>query len=237
MEPKIITVNTIRGGSGKTLFSVLAAKYLQGKKLVIDSDIQNSLSFWSGIEPQDKNLFNAIINTNLRENIYHISDYLDIVKSDIRLMDIYGLEPSRLKFIKELEDYDYIIIDTAPIYSGIVYNFFQISDLIIMPLLLDFFSFKSTVYTIKKIEQMDHHPEIKVFINNYEKPRTENAYNNQLLDVLNNHDDISRYLSDVMIPKNILLRQLNDNTIDVIPERKKNQVLLSTIKSFMDEVK
>ena len=46
-RPLITTVNTIRGGSGKTLFCILLALYLKGRVLLIDTDIQNSLSFWS----------------------------------------------------------------------------------------------------------------------------------------------------------------------------------------------
>jgi cellulose biosynthesis protein BcsQ len=236
-KPRIITINTIRGGSGKTLFCILLSKYLPGKKLLIDTDIQNSLSFWSQVKDKNKNFFNAIINQDIKNNIQKITDTTDIIISEIKLLDIQNLEPNRFTFIKEQAgEYEYIIIDTAPTYSGIIYNCFQISDLIILPCMLDMFSFKSLTYTLKKIKSISSGISIKVFINQYEKSKSDSSYLNQLLQTIQNNPEISKYLSEVIIPKSIFFKQLNDNMLDEIPEQARTKELLDIIQSFIGEV-
>jgi len=234
-KPKVITNTTIRGGSGKTLFSILLAKYLPGKKLIVDTDIQNSLSFWSGAEETEKNLFNAVISQNLHQNIQTTGENTDIIISDIKLLDIQNLEPNRLKFMKNLTGYDYIIIDTAPSYNGLIYNCFQISDLIILPCMLDLFSFKSISYTLKKIEAINNGAEKKIFINCYEKSKSKNSYLNQLLKTFKENPEISQYISNTIIPKSIFFKQLNDSTIDSIPENSRTKNLLATVREFIEE--
>jgi len=245
-KPRIITINTIRGGSGKTLFCILLAKYLPGRKLLIDTDIQNSLSFWSQVKEKDKNFFNAIINQDIAGNTQKINDSTDIITSEIKLLDIQNLEPNRFSFIKEqAQDYDYIIIDTAPTYSGIIYNCFQISDLIVLPCMLDMFSFKSLSYTLKKIESIasamstasGSKAQGKVFINQYEKSYSDNSYLAQLVSTLRNSPDISPYLSRTVIPKSIFFKQLSDNILDEIPEQARTRDLLLVINSFIAEVR
>ena len=237
-KPKIITVNTIRGGSGKTLFSILLSKNLPGKKLLIDTDIQNSLSFWAQCKEPAKNFFNAVINQDIKNNIQKINHSTDIIISEIKLLDIQNLEPNRFSFIQEqTQEYDYVIIDTAPTYSGIIYNCFQISDLIIMPCMLDFFSFKSLSYTLKKIESIKNNVKIKVFINGYEKSYSDNSYFAQLVSTLRSSEDITPYLSFTVIPKSVFFKQLSDNILDEIPEQARTKSLLSVINDFIGEVK
>ena len=216
-KPKIITSSTIRGGSGKTLFCILLAMYLAGKKLLIDTDIQNSLSFWAQAGENKKNLFNAIIERNASANIQKVNDNLDIITSDIRLLDIQNLEPNRFSFLKELTDYDYIIIDTAPTYNGIMYNCYQISDLIILPCMLDFFSFKSVAYTLKKITGITEKSAVRVYINGYEKTCSDSGYLAQLVSTLRSSNEIAPFLSSTVLPKSIFFKQLSDNTLEKIP--------------------
>jgi len=236
-KPKIITVNTIRGGSGKTLFSILLGTYLEKKVLLIDCDIQNSLSFWSQVPDQSKNLFNAIINRDAKENIQKINELIDIISSDIRLLDIQSLEPGRFDFLTELTDYDYIVIDTPPTYNGIIYNCFQISDIVILPCMLDLFSFKSISYTVKKIQQMKMNQKIKVLVNQYESSGGKNCYASQLLCQLRNHEDIQPHLVFKVMPKSVLFKQLTDGVIDRIPEQKRTANLMTAIRRLIEEVR
>jgi len=236
-KPKIITVNTIRGGSGKTLFSILLGIYLHAKVLLIDCDIQNSLSFWSQVPDQSKNLFNAIINRDAKSNVQKVNELIDIIPSDIRLLDIQSLAPGRFDFLTELTDYEYIIFDTPPTYNGIIYNCFQISDIVILPCMLDLFSFKSISYTVKKIQQIKLNVQIKILVNQYEFCGEKNSYASQLLYQLRNHEDIRPHLVFKVIPKSVLFKQLSDGVIDRIPEQKKTEYLLSTIRDLVEEVR
>jgi len=236
IKTKIITVNTIRGGSGKTLFSILLSKYLPGNKLLIDFDIQNSLTYWSGIELNGKSIFNAIINDDFKNNIQTINDNTSIIASDIKLLDIQNLEPNRLGDLKKIKGYDYIIIDTPPTYSGLLYNAFQISDIVILPVMLDLFSFKSLEYTVTKLIQMKKKG-INIFINQFEKSRYDASHINQLINLLKQDKTINKYLSKVRIPKSVLFKQLSDNVLDNIPNQKKTKELINTINDFIGEIK
>jgi chromosome partitioning protein len=245
-KPTIISISTIRGGEGKTLFTILLSRYLPGKKLLIDGDIQNALSFWSMSSRKrqldkannaSKNLFNAIINRDTENNTQFINNNLDIIISDIKLLDIQNLEMNRLLFFKEITGYDYILIDCAPTVSGLIYNFWQIADLIILPCGLNFFSFKSIAYTLKKIETVNPVAKIKVFVNQYEKSKSNHSYLNQLLQTLQSNPEISKYLSEIKIPKSIFFKQLNDNMLDKIPDQAKTKKLLLIIDQFIQEVR
>lgn len=236
---KIITVNTYRGGSGKSLFTILLSKYLPGKKLLIDTDGQNSLSFWSGAENNGKNVYKAIMNQDVKSNIQKVNENVDIIISDIRITDIEAnLEPGRFDFIKEYKGkYDWVLIDTHPTWNGVVYNAVQISDIVVCPVMLDMFSFKSLAYTIGKIEKnVNKKVKIKVIVNQLEKQRSNNAYSNQLLNLIRKDPKIKKYLSKTMIPKNIIFKQINDTVIEKIPENKKNKELLTLVKSLIKEV-
>jgi len=236
-KPKIITVNTIRGGSGKTLFSILLGTYLEKKVLLIDCDIQNSLSFWSQVPDQSKNLFNAIINRDATANIQKVNELIDIIPSDIRLLDIQNLEPGRFDFLTELTDYEYIVVDTPPTYNGIIYNCFQISDIVILPCMLDLFSFKSISYTVKKIQQMKMNQKIKVLVNQYESSGGKNCYASQLLYQIRNHEDIQPHLVLKVMPKSVLFKQLTDGVIERIPEQKRTANLMTAIRRLIEEVR
>jgi len=63
--------------------------------------------------------------------------------------------------------------------------------------MLDFFSFKSLAYTLKKIENIKNDSQIKVFINQYEKSKSNNLYLNQLLATITSNNEISKYLSEI----------------------------------------
>ena len=91
--------------------------------------------------------------------------------------------------------------------------------------------------TLKKIESINKRAEIRVFINQYEKSKSQNSYMNQLLMTLQEDHRIYQYLSKVMIPKSIFFKQLNDNMLDEIPQQTRTRELLEVIKSFLSEVK
>lgn len=103
---KIITVYSLKGGTGKSTISILIAELLQkkGYKVVlIDSDTQQ------------QTVSDYITNTNSTIDCYQIDNTL--TKSEIKSLDA-----------------DYIIIDGTPRADKYAENMLQLSDLLIMPI-------------------------------------------------------------------------------------------------------
>jgi chromosome partitioning protein len=157
---KVITVSSIKGGTGKTTTSILVANALSSegyRVLVIDMDIQNSLSFYyldNAEVIEEKNIAFALHSGKLKENILS-SNYkgVDIIPSSFTLVDLRALSPHKLKRLIEKEElpYDFIIIDTAPTYDNIVLNALNASDLIISPSKASQFDYKGLLFFREKL--------------------------------------------------------------------------------------
>lgn len=155
---KIVTMATLKGGSGKTMNTfniagILAETY---KVLLIDVDPQCNLSANVGVDVSDPDLKTVRdIFGNLPENqpapdqiIFRspIQDLpnLDIIPSSIMLFDTEmnmvnatGRENFLKYYIDDYKDYlesnyDYILIDTNPSMSIININAFYIADKIVL---------------------------------------------------------------------------------------------------------
>lgn len=103
--PKIITVYSLKGGSGKTTISILIAQWLsnKGKKVaIIDSDVaQKSCANW-------------VENSNFDINCYLIQNNLS--KDDLNSLDN-----------------DYVIIDGVPKADKYVEQILSLSDIVLIP--------------------------------------------------------------------------------------------------------
>ena len=157
---KTITFSSIKGGTGKTTTSILTANALakEGYRvLVIDMDIQNSLSFYyldNAEVIEEKNIAFALHTGNLEENILQ-SNYseVDIIPSSFTLVDLRPLSPQKLKRLIEKAElpYDFLIIDTAPTYDNIVLNALNASDVIISPSRTSQFDYKGLLFFREKL--------------------------------------------------------------------------------------
>lgn len=131
------------------------------KVLVIDFDPNNSatLFYTRGIE----NINNLIETHNIFEMLSHNDAKANIIQSRIKNIDII---PSHLnifklrsmgynelqKSIKNIQDeYDYIIIDTAPTYDNILINVLLVSDYIFTPIELNSDNITTTKFLQKQL--------------------------------------------------------------------------------------
>src|SRR6056297_1535257 len=157
---KVITFSLIKGGTGKTTTSILVANALASdgyRVLVIDMDIQNSLSFYyldNAEVIENQNIAFALHTGNLESNILR-SNYtgVDIIPSSFTLVDLRALSPQKLKRLIEKAEllYDFIIIDTAPTYDNIVLNALNASDMIISPSRTSQFDYKGLLFFQEKL--------------------------------------------------------------------------------------
>lgn len=150
-----------KGGIGKTTTATALAGILskQYKTLLIDADPQgNSTSTYQAVIEDTATLYDVMVDSDkvpIHEAIQHTENG-DIVASDPLLAkaekmldgDIEGLY--RLKdAIEEIDDYDYIVIDTAPSLSVVLYNCLIAADSVIIPVTAD-------AYSIQGLQQLHH---------------------------------------------------------------------------------
>ena len=150
---KIITIGTLKGGTGKTstvfnLGGILAEQY---KVLMIDVDPQANLSTNCGVDVTRKNLktinnifenrefsTNIIFEKPIRDlpNLDIIPSSLELTRTEMRIVSQVGRENVLKNFIYDnketLSKYDYILIDTSPLMGIINQNAFLIADSLIL---------------------------------------------------------------------------------------------------------
>lgn len=154
---QIITMATLKGGSGKTLntFNIAGVLAETKKILLIDVDPQCNLSFNCGVDITDRNaltirdIFNntprnqpkaeeVIIHSPIAElpNLDIIPSSILLFETEMKIFNKGNREHILETFIQNnqdiLENYDYIIIDTNPSMSIININAFYIADKIIL---------------------------------------------------------------------------------------------------------
>ena len=155
----VVSFASIKGGTGKTNIAILLAKCLAaaGKRvLLIDFDLNNSLSFHFINEDEMEQTRGLNIATALSDESNDLCDYMvptrtpgvDIIASTPYLSDLRTLNEKRLKrMIPTLYGkYDICIIDCPPTYDNIVLNAVNASDYIITPILKDLFSYNAVVF-------------------------------------------------------------------------------------------
>jgi chromosome partitioning protein len=148
---KTVAVNSIKGGTGKTTLAVLFVKALicsRYRCLTIDTDASNnSLSAYlydtevRGNEPR-KTVFNLSMGDRFEDCVIRIQENLDLVRGDVRLNEFRSTDSlKRLKRALQSVDYDYCIIDTSPAYDNITGNVLTASDILLIPVHQDIFSY------------------------------------------------------------------------------------------------
>jgi len=97
---KTISFCSVKGGTGKSTLSILTALTLkaQGNSVVfIDLDPQHSGTFFFTEEAGNKSVFNAFMGQSLESQIIKTDYEIDLIPSDLRLLDVRTIESNRLK--------------------------------------------------------------------------------------------------------------------------------------------
>ena len=181
----VVSFSSIKGGTGKTSLCIHVANYCAAagyKVLVIDFDIQNSLSFYylDEVSAADrKNLALALNSKELIANILPSNSFgIDILASSFSLTNLRTIGPRTLRrMIADGElDYDFILIDCAPTYDNLVQNAICASDMILTPVRLSQFDFKgATFYRDQIAQDTDRIAGWRIVFNFYKPPRTNSS--------------------------------------------------------------
>jgi len=150
---KIITIGTLKGGTGKTatIFNLAGLLAETHKVLLIDCDPQTNLSLNCGVDITIKNLKTVvdIFENNITaddiifknpikelKNIDIIPSSIKLTATELQIVSKAGRENILNNFIidnkKILKEYDYILIDTNPSMGIINQNAFLVADNVIL---------------------------------------------------------------------------------------------------------
>jgi len=155
----VVAFASIKGGVGRTHIVINLARCLAaaGKRvLLIDCDLNNSLSFHFISEDEMEQTQTLNIATALSNEANNLCDYMvptntkgiDIIASTPYLADLRTLNEKRLKrMIPTIHGrFDVLIIDCPPTYDNIVLNAVNAADYTITPVLKDLFSYNAAAF-------------------------------------------------------------------------------------------
>jgi virC1 protein len=219
---KVYTFASLKGGTGKSSTTITAASCFAAaskKVLVIDMDINNSVSFYflqNSNESGQKNIAYALQSDNLSDFIITTkNENIDIIPSSLRLVDLRAMSTSILKrLMTSLNNrYDAVFIDTAPTYDNIVLNAINAADYIITPINYDQFNFNTSIFLSQKLRlETESFDKWFLFFNGYESRYDGNpeSLQNQYHLLFSQHDILGKKLLPVRFPFTRNMRKFAD---------------------------
>lgn len=169
---KIITIANLKGGVAKTVTSVNVSYVLSAhhnkRVLLVDADQQGNASQFFGRYGYDRPSVADILTqkASIEDTIQQTGrEGLDILPANLNLakaekdvlMDVGGV-PQQIRLKEALravkDDYDYVIIDSAPSLSMGVINALATSDYMIIPVKVDKFTFDGVDAMMQQAEQV-----------------------------------------------------------------------------------
>lgn len=179
----IITFGNFKGGVGKTTATLLFTYLLSEKYkvLAIDTDPQVNLTdsiaktYHAELDP-DKNIFNAVFtNEGISENIQRINYNLDVLSGTWDMVNFEETAPKiyykkddknilKLNIEEVKDDYDFILVDTAPATNLVMDNVIMMTDYVVLTTKTEPLSYDSTqkfyLYLLDRYDNKEYNFEL-----------------------------------------------------------------------------
>lgn len=211
---KVITIANNKGGVSKTTSSYNLAHHiaLQNKKvLLIDLDSQGNLSHTCNAGFIELDSFLNAQTKSVSENVdilAAVNDFDSLEKLIMQKVQYFYFLKNNL--LPKIEDYDYIVVDTAPSVNVINTNAYVMSNTVLIPILLDdysLFGLSNMLEIIAQIKEVNTALDTKIFVNGFTKNR---VYNKIAIDSL----ESLQTFSSIYIPQK---QSIRDNIAKKVP--------------------
>lgn len=158
---KIITTAVIKGGTGKTTTAAAIAQAAASNKkkvLAIDLDPQGNLTSFLGEDTSKGGSYRVLHGAEISEMIQSTEQGIDLIaaSADLAAERTAPASANRLRDALEAvkDRYSLIVIDTPPTMGELVYNAFQASTGVIIPLETDINSLQGLYQIADIVKQM-----------------------------------------------------------------------------------
>ena len=169
---KVITVINQKGGVGKTTTAHAIGAWLQAKQnkkiLFLDLDQQGNLTYATGARNSNYNTLEVLVAGRLQDDkVQQTESGFNVIPSTPSLANVdavlsqTGKEYRLKEALKDLNSYDFVVIDTPPSLNIITINALTASDYAVIPAQADIFSLQGitqlgqTIDAVKRYTNKD----------------------------------------------------------------------------------
>jgi chromosome partitioning protein len=147
----------------------------------------------------------------IRDCVKSVNENLDLISGDVRLNEFRSTDSlKRLKRSLQEADYDFTVIDTSPTYDNITGNILTASDILVIPVQQDLFSYQALRYQFEKLADLELSDiDIHIVFSMFEKPLTDNqdAYRNRITNLFLENETFKPFINPNRISRSSTYRK------------------------------
>jgi chromosome partitioning protein len=161
---KVVAFTNQKGGVAKTTTTInlgVAFQEMGLRVLLVDLDPQGNLTMSLGLNPDSvrPSMYDVLVNgVSIEDALYHQEidiavSSIDLAAVEIALSSLIGRERALSKALMQVQDdYDYILIDTAPSLGLLTINALTASDALIVPVQCEYLSLRGLAQLERTLE-------------------------------------------------------------------------------------
>ena len=211
---RIISIANQKGGVGKTTTAInLAASIaLSGKKvLLVDLDPQGNASSGLGVEEDAKGVYELLMDevtcSTEIETLKIIPSRVDLTGAEIELVARESREKVLKNSLKQVDDYEFVVIDCPPSLGLLTLNALAVSNSVLIPMQCEYYALQGLGHLLKtlKLVKKSINPDLKV------EGILLTMFDGRTLLAMQVKDQVQKYFSDFLlksvIPRNVRLSE------------------------------